>query len=83
MASNAANNNSDIQNKYKTTLNALIEQNFNVINDVYLDMFITHASGKKDEGNNIINFLPSLSHFHKSIYIFAKKNFSVSDNSCE
>lgn len=61
MASNAANNNSDIQNKYKTTLNALIEQNFNVINDVYLDMFITHASGKKEEGNNIIehSFFPS------------------------
>lgn len=57
MASNTANNISDIQNKYKATLNALIEQNYNVINDVYLDMFITHASGKKDEGNNIIEHL--------------------------
>lgn len=44
----------DIRNKYKTILNALIDQNYNVINDVYLDMFITHASGKHGEGNAIV-----------------------------
>lgn len=43
----------DIRKKYRTTLNALIDKNYNVINDVYLDMFITHASGKHGEGNAI------------------------------
>ncbi|XP_055324880.1 uncharacterized protein LOC129579171 [Sitodiplosis mosellana] len=36
----------DIGDKYKTVLNALIQQNYHVMNDVYLDMFISHISGK-------------------------------------
>lgn len=60
MASNA-DDVSDIRNKYTTTLNALIDQNYNVINDVYLDMFITHASGQKGEGTASIIFILSFS----------------------
>lgn len=41
---------SDIGDKYKTVLNALIDQNYCVINDVYLDMFISHISGRSGEG---------------------------------
>lgn len=48
---------SDITSKYTTVLNALIQQNYNVINDVYLDMFITHISGKSGEGNINENLL--------------------------
>lgn len=62
MATNA-DDTLDIRNKYKTTLNALIDQNYNVINDVYLDMFITHASGKHGEGNAIILININLSYF--------------------
>lgn len=40
----------DVGDKYKTVLNALIQQNYHVINDVYLDMFISHISGKSGEG---------------------------------
>lgn len=40
----------DVSNKYKTVLDALIQQNYQVINDVYLDMFISHISGKNGEG---------------------------------
>lgn len=49
----------DVGDKYKAVLNALIEQNYHVINDVYLDMFISHISGKNGEGTiftNIFNF---------------------------
>lgn len=41
---------SDIGDKYRAVLNALIEQNYHVINDVYLDMFISHVSGRSGEG---------------------------------
>lgn len=40
----------DVGDKYKTVLNALIHQNYHVMNDVYLDMFISHVSGKNGEG---------------------------------
>lgn len=39
--------------KYKTVLNALIQQNYHVINDVYLDMFISHISGKNGQGRRL------------------------------
>lgn len=38
----------DVGDKYKTVLNALIQQNYHVMNDVYLDMFISHVSGKEN-----------------------------------
>lgn len=41
---------SDVGDKYKAVLNALITQNYHVINDVYLDMFVSHISGKTGEG---------------------------------
>lgn len=40
----------DVGDKYKTVLDALIQQNYHVMNDVYLDMFISHISGKNGEG---------------------------------
>lgn len=47
---------SDIGEKYRTVLNALIDQNYHVINDVYLDMFISHISGRSGEGMEFRRF---------------------------
>lgn len=54
----------DVTEKFKTVLNALLQQNYSVMNDVYLDMFITHVSGKHGEGrvNGHFQFY-SISHF--------------------
>lgn len=40
----------DVGEKYKTVLNALLQQNYEIMNDVYLNMFISHLSGKHEEG---------------------------------
>lgn len=40
----------DVGEKYKTVLKALLEKDFYIINDVYLNMFISHLSGKNGEG---------------------------------
>lgn len=57
---------SDIGEKYKTVLNALIDQNYHVINDVYLDMFISHISGRSGEGSGISLFCQLLRNFLKN-----------------
>lgn len=40
----------NITDKFKTILNELLRQNYCVMNDVYLNMFIIHVSGKHGEG---------------------------------
>lgn len=66
---------SDIGDKYKAVLNALIDQNYNVMNDVYLDMFISHISGKTGEGMN--NCLKTLSIFdYNAIHLHSTNQIS-------
>lgn len=48
---------SDVSDRYKTVLDALIQQNYHVINDVYLDMFISHISGKNTQGKWMLEIL--------------------------
>lgn len=40
----------DVSKKYEAVLNALLQQNYDIMNDVYLNMFISHLSGKHEEG---------------------------------
>lgn len=62
----------EIGDKYKAVLNALIDQNYHVINDVYLDMFISHISGRSGEGMMASSFCPSIT---KSPNQKGKKSF--------
>lgn len=43
----------DIADKFESVLNGLLKKNYNVTNDVYFDMFITHLSDKSNEGKDM------------------------------
>lgn len=59
----------DVGEKYKTVLNALLEKNYHIINDVYLNMFISHLSGKNGEGKYEIAIF-----FQYNVQCSVKKN---------
>lgn len=40
----------EVRDKFKRVLNGLLKRDYNVSNDVYFEMFITHLSGKNGEG---------------------------------
>lgn len=58
----------DTRDKFKRVLNGLLKQDYNVTNDVYFEMFITHLSGKGGEGMYLSLLSCRLFQLHKYMY---------------
>lgn len=42
----------EIEEKFSKILNGFLNENFEVVNDVYLEMLLSHLSGKNGKGKN-------------------------------